>query len=513
MPNMLSAELINGEWDIYLRKSRQDDPRETVEEVLAKHEAILQEWARRELGREIPEANIYREIVSGESLSEREEVQKLLNRIEDPRVVGILVVEPQRLSRGDLEDCGKLISTLRYTKTLVATPTMVYDMENKMERRFFQDELMRGRDYLEYTKEILSRGRIASIKRGCFIGNRPPYGYDKVVIGKDHTLAPNDKADVVRLIFDWYVNERLTYYQIASRLNEMGVHTTFGGDWKKDTVATILRNKHYTGKVYYMRRQHVITVENGERRSRRFYMPEESQIIAEGKHQAIISNELFEQAQEILNKNPRLGHYRTLTNKFAGILVCGKCGKTMVRHPYHRSDDRLECRTKPMCFKSAKMTDVTNLLVDTLEKAELPALKGRLSNGDGESAKIQQKIIARLEKQMEELRLQEEKQYEFLETGRYTPAKFDERNALLRQKMEECSNQIHAAKIKLPKSIDLAKKVTALEDAIAALKDDSKTPDQINKVLKTILEKVEIVAEDGGGYDMTNIFLKVFLKL
>lgn len=513
MPTILSIELKNGEWIIYLRKSRQDDPNETVEEVLSKHEAILQEWAKRELGYEIPEENIYREIISGESLAEREEIQKVLKRIEDPMVVGVLVVEPQRLSRGDLEDCGKLISTLRYTKTMAATPMMIYDMENKMERRFFQDELMRGRDYLEYTKEILSRGRIASIKRGCFIGNRPPYGYDKVVIGKDHTLAPNDKADAVRLIFDWYVNEKLTYYQIATRLGEMGITTASGAAWHKTTIATILRNPHYIGKVFFMRRQNITTVENGERRTRRFYMPEEKQIIAEGKHPAIIDRELFEQAQAMLNNNPRIGHYRTLTNKFAGIMVCAKCGKTMVRHPYHHAEDRLECRTKPMCFKSAKMSDVTNMLIIALEQSELPSLKSRLTNGDGDAVKIQQRIIARLEKQMDELRQQEEKQYEFLETGRYTPAKFDERNAILRQKMEECSNQIHAAKMKLPKSIDLAKKVTALEEAIAALKDESKTPGEVNKFLKAILEKVEILAKDGENRGETAISLKVNLKL
>ena len=203
MLNVLTPELRNAIWLIYLRKSRQDDPNETVEEVLAKHEAILQEWALRELGYEIPEDCIYREVCSGESLAERIEINKVLRRIEDPRVVGIIVVEPQRLSRGDLIDCGTLINTLLYTKTLVATPIMTYDMSNKMERRFFQDELMRGRDYLEYIKEILSRGRVAAVKRGCFVGSTPPYGYDKVKIGKDSTLAPNKDAEVVRMIFDW----------------------------------------------------------------------------------------------------------------------------------------------------------------------------------------------------------------------------------------------------------------------------------------------------------------------
>ena len=74
---------------IYLRKSRQDDPRETVEEVLAKHEAMLQEYALREFGHKIPEENIYREVVSGESIESREEMKKVLARIEDPNIKGV----------------------------------------------------------------------------------------------------------------------------------------------------------------------------------------------------------------------------------------------------------------------------------------------------------------------------------------------------------------------------------------------------------------------------------------
>ena len=87
---------------IYLRKSRQDDPNETVEQVLAKHEIQLQEFAVRTFGAKIPEGNIYREVVSGESISDREEIKKVLARIEDPNIKGVIVIEPSRLSRGDL---------------------------------------------------------------------------------------------------------------------------------------------------------------------------------------------------------------------------------------------------------------------------------------------------------------------------------------------------------------------------------------------------------------------------
>ena len=235
---------------MYLRKSRQDDPNETVEEVLAKHENILQDFSVRELGGRIPEGNIYREVVSGESIEEREEIKKVLSRIEDNTILGVLVIEPQRLSRGDLIDCGTLISNFQYTSTSVVTPVMTYNLSNKMERKFFQDELLRGRDYLEYTKEILMRGRVAAVKRGCYINPVPPYGFDKIKIGRDWTLTPNDDADVVRLMFDWYVNEDLSLRAIAKRL-EAGHPSRNGGTWTGDTVRCMLSNVHYIGKVRF----------------------------------------------------------------------------------------------------------------------------------------------------------------------------------------------------------------------------------------------------------------------
>ena len=127
-----------GEYLLYLRKSRSDSPDASVEEVLSKHEKMLQDYFRRELGHEIPEENIYREIVSGgESIDERPEMCKVLSRIEDENVLGVACADPQRLSRGSLTDCDLLIDSLRFTKTLVITPVMVYDLENKMHRRLF----------------------------------------------------------------------------------------------------------------------------------------------------------------------------------------------------------------------------------------------------------------------------------------------------------------------------------------------------------------------------------------
>ena len=191
--NVLSTELINKIWLMYLRKSRQDDPNETVEEVLAKHEIWLQEWAVKNLGRRIPEEHIFREIVSGERISDRREMQKVLRAAESADVAGIICFNASRLSRGDLMDCGTLITTLRFTSTLVATPMMVYNLEDNMQRQFFQDELLRGSSYLNQVKEVLSTGReIAVTKKGAYIGSCAPYGYKKVKIGMLCTLEPHE---------------------------------------------------------------------------------------------------------------------------------------------------------------------------------------------------------------------------------------------------------------------------------------------------------------------------------
>ena len=488
---MLSLELRNLIWLMYLRKSRQDDPNETVEEVLAKHEQMLQEWAKRELGHEISADCIYREVVSGESISEREEMQKVLARIEDPKVAGILCIEPQRLSRGDLEDCGRLINDLKFTNSLVATPMMVYDMNNKMERRFFQDELMRGRDFLDYTKEILLRGRIASVKRGCYIARFAPYGYDKVLIGKDHTLEPNENADVVRMIFDWYANQGTTFYQIAVKLNELGIPAPRGGIWKKDTITKLLRNDHYAGKVHFNNIRRVTMVENGERVSRRISQPKEEIITAEGKHPAIIDPETFQRAQDRLNLNPPNKTRYALKNPYSGILRCSKCGFVMIQHPYPHAEDRYECRNKPRCFKSVKQTEIHEALLAALEYSELPELEEKLKSGEGKSIAIQQRILVKLEKQMEDFRAQEEKQYELLETGKYTQDLFDRRNAALRQKMEDCQQQIYETKRTMPKEVDYAERIVTLKKAIAGLKDDTVSAHEKNRLLKAIVSRID----------------------
>lgn len=497
-------EVIKLLWDqviIYLRKSRSDDPNQSVEEVLEKHEAQLQEYALRELGGRIPEENIYREVVSGgESLAEREAIMALLARCEDPNIKGVLVIEPQRLSRGSLTDCDKLMTTFELTSTFVVTPMMTYDLSRKMERKFFQDELMRGRDYLDYTKEIMMRGRIAAVKRGCYIGNQAPYGYKRVKIDKDHTLEPiPETADVVRLIFEWFVHEHLAPLRIAERLNDMGVKSAGNTGWHKETVRHVLRNEHYTGKVLWNQKRLTQVLEHGEVKTKRLQSAPEDIIVAPGKHPAIISQELWDAAQARHAVNVPLAKSHELKNVFSGVLRCANCGNVMERSQTKHALPRFQCRRDPRCFKSVREDYLTQAVIDALEQSELPELKMKLKNRDGDAMKIQTRQLKALEKQMADYLIQEETQYELRETKEYTPEVFARRHAALVKKMEACKAQIQQVKQTMPKSVNYAERVASLETAIAMLKDPTVTPKEKNNALKAIVQNIDYSSVPPGS--------------
>ena len=507
-------------WLMYLRKSRQDDPNQTIAEVLAKHEQILQEYARKEFGGEIPEEDIYREVVSGESLDDREEVQKVLGRIEDPNVAGVLVVEPSRISRGDLADCARVISAFRFSNTQIGTPMMTYDLSKKMERKFFQDELMRGNDYLEYTKEILLRGRVAAIKRGCYIGNTPPYGYRKAMKGDDFSLEPiESEAEVVRLVFDLYTREGLTPGKIAQRLNSMNIPAPRCKAWQKDTIRHVVRNIHYIGKVVFNKTKTTQVLENGAVTTKRLAQPDEEVIVADGLHEAIIDLETWQKAQALVARNPRVRHTYALRNPLGGILVCAKCGKALLIHPYKRAQDRYECRTQPRCQKSIPVPLLLDTVIYALEHSELPALKMKVKNDDGNARKIQEKQLEKLEAELAGYQTQRERLFEFLETGVYSADVFEERHTKLQMKIDTCREAIYRTRENIPKSVDYAERVVSLERAIAALKDPEATPEEKNKIAKAIIERIECDGMPKQGPDkkgdrcVHNFNLAITLKL
>ena len=94
---------MNGEYCIYLRKSRADDNvgNQTTEDVLRRHENALLKLGRK---MNLNITKIYREVVSGDTIASRPVVQEMLSAVENGCWDGVLVMEVERLARGDTID-------------------------------------------------------------------------------------------------------------------------------------------------------------------------------------------------------------------------------------------------------------------------------------------------------------------------------------------------------------------------------------------------------------------------
>lgn len=485
----------------YLRKSRTDDPLLTVEEVLARHESILDEWAEKNLGAKVPEENKFREIVSGETIADRPEVQKVLRLIESPKIKAILIVEVQRLSRGDLEDAGRLIKLLRYTNTLVITPQKIYDIRDEYDRDSFERELKRGNEFLEYQKKIMNRGRLLSVSQGNYIGSQPPYGYDKVWVTegkrKCPTLAPNpEQAPVVQMIFDMYTNQGIGMPTICNRLNDMGVKPPRGEHWTQYSLKSMLSNEHYIGKVKWNFRKTLTIVEDGEIKKTRPSAEIGEFLIYDGKHEAIISEELFKATQEKLGKNPPVRRKMGLRNPLAGLIYC-KCGRAMSYRTYnhHDAEPRLVCDGQAHCHTgSCLYSEMLTIVTDILKKS-IADFEVRIQNGQGDAMKLHEKLLKSLERKMQDLEAKELAQWEAQanpDPSQRMPADiFKKLNEKLLKEKDEVKEAMCNARKSMPQPQDYEEKLRRFHEALDALYDPNKTVEEKNRHLKDCIDRIE----------------------
>lgn len=499
MYDYMDLNLMPDEVIAYLRKSRADDPLLSVEEVLARHEQILNEYAESRFGSRVPEENKFREIVSGETIAARPEMQKVLRLIESPKIKAILVVEVERLSRGDLEDCGRLMKLLRYTNTIVITPQEIFDLRTEYGRDRFERKIKQSNEYLEYSKKIMQRGSLLSFSSGNYLGSVPPYGYDKstVMEGKREcpTLSINpEQAEVVRLIFEMYVNQDIGVCNIAHRLDEAKIAPTKGKHWSPESVRTILSNIHYIGKVKRNWRKVVTVVEDGEIIKTRPRTKIGEYMIYGGKHEAIISEELFNAAQEKIGKNARTKAKTKVRNPLASLLYC-QCGRAMTYRTYGKCEPRLLCIDQTHCHTgSCTFDEMINIVADTLRNC-IADFEIQIKNHNGEAVKVHETLLKNLERKMEELEAREIAQWEAQShpdpAQRMPPKIFAMLNEKLLQEKEEVREALCEARKSAPAPVDYEEKLQRFRDALDALLDPDKDPETKNRLLKACIERIE----------------------
>ena len=496
LPQLKGEEILK-----YLRKSQTDDPLLSVEEILAKHDQMIDEYLEMRLpgSGPIPPENVFREIGSGETIKSRHEIQRLLRMVESPKVKAVAVTEPSRLTRGYLDEIGLLVKLLRYSNTIVITLDFVYDLTDAGDRERFERELMRGNDYLEYTKKIRLNGRLASVKSGNFIGNSAPYGFRKIAIkdGKRtcHTLEPHpDEAPIVKRIFELYASG-LGATKIAYQLDNEHVPSPRGKGkgWAPDSIPRMLCNVHYLGKVKWNERKTVRTVEDGEVKASRPVA--EDFLVFEGKHPAIIDQELWDKVQAIKGTHPKNHKAKNLTNPLASIMWC-ECGRAMVARPYYNKSGEERCAPRLLCGDrkrcgnaSAKLQDVVDAVIDTLREA-IADFEIRIEAGTDDSAEVHRLMIERLEKRLAELKKLEVQQWaEKMKSGMPDHV-FKALNDPTVAEIEEIEHALCEAKNSIPEPIDLKDKVATFQAALDALQDPDAPVKEKNQLLKACIERI-----------------------
>ena len=499
--NLKPEEVID-----YLRKSRSDDPLLTVEEVLSRHETILDEWAEKNLGAKVPEENKYREVVSGETIADRPEIQKILKRIESPKIKAILTVDVQRLSRGDLEDAGRLIKLLRYTNTLVITPQKIYDLRDEYDRDTFERELKRGNEFLEYQKKIMQRGTLLSVSQGNYLGSRPPYGYNKVWVQegkrKCPTLAINEEeAEAVRLMFHFYVNENLGMPSVCKKLDEMGFKTPRGSKhWSMETIKDMLSNVHYIGKIKWNWRKTVTIVEDSEIIKTRPKHKVGEFLIYDGRHEAIISEELFNKAQEKMGRNHRAKVTTKVRNPLASLLYC-QCGKAMTYKSYDhkKGQPRLICRDQHHCGTgSCTFEEMIKIVADTLSQC-ISDFEIRLKNSNGDAMIMHEKLLKSLERKMQSLEAKELAQWEAQAhpdpSQRMPPHIFKMLNEKLLKEKADLMEAMCNARKSMPEPVDYEEKIYRFTEALEALNNPDVSAEKKNRLLKACIDRIDYKRE------------------
>ena len=417
----------------YLMQCTYESPEdETIEETLDRHKRTLFEFAKK-AGLTVSE--IYCEVVSGDGLFVRPEMIRLLNDVEQGLYGGVICMDIDRLGRVDTKDRGIILNTFKESGTKIITPTKTYDLSDEIDEFSTEMQMLFARQELKKITKRLRAGITRSVTDGCHVGE-PPYGYRRTYIDKKPTLEIYEpEAEVIRMVYDMYVNQHFGSSTIARTLNNMGLKPRKNDHFSRTTISFYLSNPIYIGKIVFNKR-HIVKKKLPTDKHVRVLNPQEDWIVTDGIHPAIIDEKLFEEAQTIrLTRAHPPSFTGELMNPLAGLVRCANCGEIMTRQTSKKTPPRLICNTVA-CNRST--------LVELVEEEVLEMLSSTLTNCNisNEAKKENENRIATVKstitefkKQLTVLNGQKDNLHDLLEQGVYDIKTFTERSKLITDKI------------------------------------------------------------------------------
>lgn len=471
-----------GNYAMYLRKSRADAEAEARGqfETLAKHEQILTDLAKRH---GIKVSRIFREIVSGDTIADRPQVQRLLKDVRAGVYDGVLVTEISRLARGRTADQGEISEAFSMNGTFIITPSKIYDPMDDADETFFDFELFMARQEYKFIRKRMKAGKDRARENGNFISWRAPFGYDKV--GK--TLVPNKDLPFVKMLLTDFADGTITS---SEALRRMWAYTG-SRSWSYQSLRYLLSNAAYAGySELNMTIPEKYTKADGSIGVRR--VRNRNPKLVKGTWDGCIDFDTHLKCKNRFGTMPRNRKERELRNPFAGLVRCARCGRVLcyqygnraepiVRHKWGNANvDDCKCA-------SIEIEYLMRIICDEME-AKLQDTSVSLLSGEDEVTA--EPLIA----EMEAAEKKRDALYTYLENGIYSPDEFQKRRAVYNDQiaaLEEQIREVQSREIKIPRIYTITTK-----DAINGLRQKGCPAELRNDFLKSVFDRIDYWREN-----------------
>jgi site-specific DNA recombinase len=487
---------------IYLRKSR--DESNGTEDVLIKHETELVNYAKSRGFKTI----IYKEIGSADSIEYRTEMKRLLSDVEQDLFDAVLVVDFDRLSRGSMEDTGKIQRIFKDSNTLILTPSKVYDLNDEGGELISEVESLLARNEYRAIKKRLNRGKKTGAKLGNWTNGRPPFPYFY-----DRESKSIKVDELKRPIYDRIKNDFLAgkpAADISFELNRESIPSPSGSIWHENTVRRLLLNEIHLGKVIYGK------TEGGAHKNRNIkplrIKPRDEWIVAEGNHERLKTNEEHGRIISSFTKRKvtpvasRRGAYI-----LSGLVYCGLCGKSHQFTIKSNGDIYVRKCQKPDAFGNRCKNRGIN--VNVLYKAIDTALSNyedEILNTKDKPDEERMQLVASvqsLEVQLDKLKEGLERIKSLYIDGIINREEMKTKTEEQNRKIQRVQAEIDSLKSSLGyiSNISREEKFQQITEFKRNFDPNSQDPQSMNRLAKTIIDKIVFTRE---GDNAINIDVK-----
>lgn len=450
------------------------------------------------------------EAITGTKVDKREGFQEMIRKCVNGEIDMILTKSISRFSR-NTQDTIKYVRMLRDRNIAV-----LFEKEN-INTLDMQGELLLtimsslAQQEVESLSGNVKMGLKMKMKRGELIGFNGCYGYD--YHREDKSITVNVKeAETVRFIYDMYL-QGYGAGTIAKRLMELGVKNKRGiVEWHDHGVLGMIKNEKYKGDILLGK---TFTVDPISKR-RLANMGEEEQYYIRDHHEAIVSREIWDKAEEIRLKRvkPRLmqttGNRERYTRQFtfSSMLECGYCGHKLSRRTRHQTTTTKKpvwqcmnaikngisscphCKAIDEAILEGAFLDAFRLLADNFDDvidSVLDTIEEVLKD-DTELKRVRQ-----LEKDISSVESKKSRLTDLLIDGKIEQEAYEEKNLSFQRKLHALTEE----KAYLEENIGQQKNVSRRMAQLRKTLENEEALDEFDRVVfESIVEKVIV-----GGYD------------